>query len=56
MVDSDKKKVIVHRFEGEDYLPEVYGFEDEVPLGIFDGECKIDFKAIYERIKFIYEK
>ena len=29
--------------------------EDEVPVNIFDGDCKIDFKDIWEYIKFLYE-
>lgn len=55
LVDPDKKKVVVYDLEhGE--LPVVYGSEDVVPVRIFDGECKIDFKEIFEYLSFLYEK
>ena len=28
----------------------------KVPVGIFGGECEIDFAEIYEEIAFLYEK
>lgn len=34
-------------------LPVVYGFENRVPVGIFQGECEIDFSEIYESVKFL---
>lgn len=54
IVDPDKKKVIVHDFENENIG--VYGFEHHVPVGIFEGECKVDFQEIYEYVQFLYEK
>lgn len=46
MVDVDKKKVIVYHFEEEDY-PQIFGFDTCLPVGIFRGECQVDFKEIY---------
>lgn len=55
IVDPDKKKVVVYDPEhGEP--PAVYGFDDKVPIRIFSGECKIDFKEIYDYLGFLYEK
>ena len=34
--------------------PKQYTFEDAVPVAIWDGKCKVDFKPIYEQIEFIY--
>ncbi len=34
----------------------MYGLDSKVPVGIFDGECEIDFVEIYEEIKFLYDK
>ncbi|EOS79309.1 hypothetical protein C817_02869 [Dorea sp. 5-2] len=54
IVDPDKKKVAVYDFaHGE--LPAVYGFDSRVPVGIFCGECEIDFAEIYGYISFLYE-
>ena len=59
IVDPDRKKVITYcqpREEhcGFDYDVSLYGFDDAVPVGIFDGKCMIDFKEIYEYISFLY--
>ena len=54
IVDPEKKKVIVYDFEQEE-IPKIYGFDTQVPVGIFGGECKVDFAKIYEEIQFIYE-
>lgn len=54
IVDPKQKKVVVYDFEHEDY-PVIYGFEDKVPVRIFNGECEVDFAEIYEYISFLYE-
>ena len=54
MVDPDRHKIIVHLF-GEDPDICLYGFDDQVPVGIYDGKCVIDFKEISEQIAFLYE-
>ncbi len=43
IVDPDKEKVIAYQFEEELY-PLVYGFDMPVPVGIFQGECRIDIR------------
>ncbi len=45
MVDPDKKNVIVFHFENDDDLS-VYTFRDKVPVGIYGGDCVIDFAPI----------
>ena len=55
MVDPDKKKVVVYDLEHNE-LPVIYGFEDRVPVQIFDGKCQIDFSEIYSYIEFLFEK
>ncbi len=44
IVDPEKERVLVYDFEG-DSVPVMYGLDDEVPVGIFDGELKIKFPA-----------
>ncbi|WP_026496502.1 Uma2 family endonuclease [Butyrivibrio sp. WCD3002] len=52
IVDPDKQKIIVYDFL-HDYDVSIYGFEDEVPIAIYDGKCKVDFKQIIEDISFL---
>ena len=54
LVDPNRKKVIVYDFEAE-VTPVIYGFSSKVPVGIFGGECEVDFADIYEYISFLYE-
>lgn len=37
-------------------IPKVYGFDAKVPVGIFDGECEVDFREICEQMKWMYEE
>jgi len=55
VVDPDEKKLAVFHFEENDD-PVEYTFDDQVPVGIWNGECKVDFALIYERIRFLYEE
>lgn len=56
MIDPDKKKVVVYHLEDDDAAPEVYGFDQQVPVAVLGGECVIDFSAMYEYIRFIYDR
>ena len=55
MIDPMKQKVIVYDFEHDDY-PEIFGFDAKIPVGIWDGECVIDFAEVYEHVRFLYER
>lgn len=54
VVDPDRKKVVVYDFEHSPTTV-IYGFEEQVPVRIFRGECVIDFAEIYREIEFLYE-
>lgn len=54
LVDPVKKRVQVQRYEENDF-PVLYTFEQKVPVGIWNGECEVDFAEIYEYIRFLYE-
>ena len=56
LVDPKKKRVHVYYYEQEELLPVMYTFEQKVPVGIWNGECKVDFAEIYEYMSFLYEK
>lgn len=53
IIDPVKKNIVVYDFETLD-LPEIYTFEHKVPVKIFNGECLVDFKEIFEYIEFLY--
>ncbi|MCQ2510521.1 MAG: Uma2 family endonuclease [Lachnospiraceae bacterium] len=53
MVDPVKKYVVVYDMENLD-LPKLYSFEEQVPVGIWDGECRIDLAEMYAHISFLY--
>ena len=42
-------------FEHDEY-PVLYGFDAKVPVQIWNGECVIDFREVYEHIRFLYER
>ena len=50
MIDIEKEKVLVYEFEKENN-PVIYGMNSHIPVGIFGGECVIEFGEIYEEIK-----
>lgn len=54
IIDPEKKLVQVYEFEKSDF-PTTYTFEDKIPVGIFGGECEVDFGMINEYIAFLYE-
>ena len=57
IVDPDKKHITVYLADEEfGYDVEMYTFDNKVPVSIFNNECEIDFKEIYEYIEFMYEK
>ena len=57
MVDPEQRQVIVYLFEEQQiYSQMIYDFGEQVPVGIFDGECQVDFEEIYEEVRYLYEK
>ena len=54
IVDPEKKTVVVYDLE-HDAAPALYGFADKVPVLVWDGQCQVDFAAIYDLFSFLYE-
>lgn len=50
IVDLEKKRVITYCFEKESW-PEIYSFDDKIPVGVSDGLCEIDFKMVSKRLE-----
>ena len=55
MIDPIRLNILVYNFE-EDTFPIIYSFNDVVPVSIWNGACSIDFKEVYEHIRFLYER
>ena len=55
IVDPSRKSILVYDLE-HSQVPVIYGFDDKIPVHIWNGECEIDFREVYEYIRFLYEK
>ena len=57
IVDQRKECIIKYSMNEYDYYGvTIYSFDDEVPVFIFQDECKIDFQEIKTYIDFLKEK
>ena len=56
IIIPDKKNIMVFEFEKEgfDGNYKLYTFKDEVPVGIWDGKCTIDFKMINKWMEMFF--
>lgn len=50
MVEPTKERVIVYRFD-EDVIPQIYGGDGEIPVGLYDGKLGISFEQIFDKIR-----
>ena len=50
VVDPENLQVIVYDLE-HDRLADKYSFQDHVPVLLSEGECEVDFRRIYDRIR-----
>ena len=54
IVDPSKQKVLVYLFEDKDFDDiMIFGFDQKIPVGIFGGECVVDFADICEYLGFL---
>lgn len=47
IVDLEKKKILVYNWEQEEF-PRIYGFENQIPVWVFEDKCVVDFATIYQ--------
>jgi len=52
IVNIEEQYVLVYDFTKADF-PTEYDFDDEVPVGIWDGNCKVNFRELYKEIEFM---
>jgi len=50
LIDPDSKTVTVYDF-GHEIFPVHYTFEDTIPVAVWEGACKVDFRVIAEFIR-----
>lgn len=55
LIDPDRQKVLVYRFQKEEF-PVIYGFDSQIPVGIWEDGFTIDFREVYEHVRFLYER
>ena len=49
MVDLQRKRILVYRYT-DDTVLYTYSFTDQIPVGIWNNECIIDFGLISEHL------
>ena len=55
IINPVEKEIYVYNFKkSSDFT--TYTFNDEIPVSIWNGKCKVDFKKIYNKISFLYEE
>lgn len=52
IINPDTKQICVHVFLPNNNTT-LYSFEDKIPVGIWNNECVVDFKEIYNYFKFL---
>lgn len=55
IIDPDKLKILVYRFDDDDFCPQIFGFDAVVPITCLPGDFAVDFREVYEYIRFLYE-
>ena len=53
IVDPDNQRIMVYDFGSENY-PNIYSFDDKVPVAVSKGICEIDFQKIKRRMKRLF--
>lgn len=54
IIDPKDRKIVVYEFAQEDDAEDtvsIYGFQDRIPVGIYNGELEIDFAKIGKRLE-----
>ena len=54
IVDPKKERVITYRNLQEEAEVSIYSFEDQIPVGIWDDRCIIDFGKLYGEIREMF--
>ena len=55
IVDPKDRKICVYDFESG-IMPKLYEFTDQIPVGIWDNKCLVDFQRISDKLARIPEE
>ena len=55
LIETERMEITVYRFDKDDEV-RVYSFEDDIPVGISEGNCAISFREIKQRVAKLIEK
>lgn len=55
IVDIESRRIMVYDFRTNDW-PKLYSFEDDIPVGISDGKCRVGLGGIIEMLESIPEE
>ena len=50
MLDVEKRSLVIYRFNEKD-IPMICGWDEPVPIGIYEGRLKIDFSYVKRLIE-----
>ena len=53
LIDPRTRQVVVHDFEAGK-IPAIYTFMDKIPVGIWDGECRVDLAGAAELLDELF--
>ena len=53
LIDPRTRQVVVHDFEHGN-IPAIYTFLDKIPVGIWDGECRVDLAGAAELLDELF--
>ncbi|MDD6716460.1 MAG: Uma2 family endonuclease [Firmicutes bacterium] len=55
LIETERMEVIVYSFDKDDEM-HLYSFDDDIPVGISEGNCVISFREIKQRVAALNEK
>lgn len=55
LIETERMEVIVYSFDKDDEM-RLYSFDDDIPVGISEGNCVISFREIKQRVAALNEK
>ncbi len=55
MIDLKIERVLVYFFEDDLKCPVIYGFQDKIPVNIYNGELEIDLSSAIRWLPRVYD-
>ena len=56
LADTERRSILVYRFDDPEMpFPRIYGPEDTLPVGIWDGKLEIDLAELWQEVEYLRE-